>query len=89
MMRVPLRVNNKLLFYSHVKKKNSRKILENLDSRFRYLGKTVKLLQEDATNSIREMCVNNCTEFHATAGTVLTEIGKLMKELCKNTVDLA
>lgn len=30
-----------------------------------------------------------CTEFQATTGTILTEIGKLMNELCKNTLDLA
>lgn len=69
-----------------------RKVLENLDLIFRTLGDRMKLLQEDATKSVhdtKEMCLNNCTEFQATAGTVLTDIGKLMKELCEDTVDVA
>lgn len=84
-----LKVTNETSSFS---KNDPRKVLENLDLIFRTLGDRMKLLHEDATKSVhdtKEMCLNNCTEFQATAGTVLTDIGKLMKELCEDTVDVA
>lgn len=84
-----IRVENETSSFS---KTDLRKVQENLDTMFRNLGDRIKSLQEDATSSVhetKEMCLNNCTEFQSTAGTVLTSIGKLMKELCGNTVDVA